>query len=183
MPSIPIEIALNKDMLQNYVKPNQKVLVFGTAHSGTLVLENLETLGIETTAIYKKEKPFYFAKDGEYDGIKEEAERIAEDILNNKYKNIKLINISQIDEIIKLTKKVDWVIYAIGFEANKNIKCETNLTKYDKTSGKILNTENAYGFGIAYPSLAPDSIHVDVGVYSFIEHIQKQLEDIKKLIN
>ena len=78
---------------------------------------------------------------------------------------------------------MDWVIYAIGFEANKNIKCEIDLTKYDKTSGKILNTENAYGFGIAYPSLAPDSIHVDVGVYSFIEHIQKQLEDIKKLIN
>ena len=183
IPTIPLEVALNRDSLRKYVNPKEKVVVFGTAHSGTLVLENLENLGVETIAIYKKEKPFYFDKDGEYDGIKAEAERIANSILNNEYKYVKLVNITQIDEIIKITKKANWAIYAIGFETKQNIICDFDLSKYEKTSGKILNTERAYGFGIAYPSLAPDSIHVDVGVYSFIEHIQKQVEDIKKLIN
>ena len=126
--------------------------------------------------------PFLFAKNGEYDGIKEEAERIAEDILRNSYKNLTLCNIDNIDTIIKTSKNCDWVIYAMGFKTT-HIKCVFDLTKYNPTSGKLLETEKAYGFGIAYPSLAPDSIHVDVGVYSFVEHIQKQIEDIKKVIN
>jgi len=182
IPSIPLEVALNKNILAKYVKSNDKVIVFGTAHSGTLILENLQLLGIQTTGVYKKKNPFYFDKDGEYDGIKADAERIANSILNNEYDKIKLVNITRVDDIIKATNKADWIIYAIGFETNQTIRCDFDLSKYDKTSGKILNTEKVYGFGIAYPSLAPDSIHVDIGVYSFIEHIQKQLEDIKNLL-
>ena len=85
-----------------------------------------------------------------------------------------LININHIDQIIRYTKVCNWCIYAIGFEAS-NIKCNIDIRKYDSTTGKILNTDNAYGFGIAYPSLAPDSIHYDVGIYSFVEHIKNNL--------
>lgn len=172
--SIPISIALNKELLSRYLKPNDKVVVFGTAHSGCLVLENLHNLNIQTTAIFKHNEPFLFAKNGEYDGIKEEAERIANSILNDEYKNLTLIHSSKIDQLIKALRKSDWVIYSIGFEANY-IESNIDLFKYDKMSGRILETDNAYGFGIAYPSLAPDSIHVDVGVISFVEHIQKQI--------
>ena len=66
-----------------YVKPNDKLLLFGTAHSGALILQNCEDLGIETTAVYNKEKPFYFANEGDYDGIKEDAEHIALDSCGN----------------------------------------------------------------------------------------------------
>lgn len=173
--SIPIHIALNKELLKNYIKPNDSVLVFGTAHSGCLVLENLYELNIKTSAVYKGSKPFLFARDGEYDGIKEEAARIADSIINNEYTNLNLIHISQIDKILKSIKKCNWVIYCIGFETS-TIPCNFDLTKYDKSSGKILEIDKAFGFGIAYPSLAPDSIHVDVGIISFIEHIQKQIQ-------
>ena len=180
IPSIPLHIALDKNALKKYVKKTEQVIVFGTSHSGTLVLENLEQLSIQTTAIHKNKYPFLFAKDGEYDGIKEEAERIASSILNNEYKNIKLLHVSIIDEIIKATKQCDWIIYAIGFETLEihNI----DITKYDTKTGKILGQQNAYGFGIGYPSLAPDNLHVDVGVYSFVEHIQAQIPDILKLL-
>ena len=178
IPSIPLHIALHKDLLQKYLRPSDKVVVFGTAHSGTLVLNNLETLNIKTTAIYTKEKPFYFAKDGEYDGIKEDAERIAEDIINNKYKNIDLVNIKSLDTIIKATKKASYVIYAIGFEARKILIEDIDSKHYDSESGKI--ADKIWGFGIAYPSIAPDKIHYDVGLYSFVEHILKQIENIKQ---
>jgi len=180
IPSIPLHIALNKNMLKKYVKKNESVIVFGTSHSGTLVLENLEELSIKTTAIYKHKVPFLFAKDGEYDGIKEEAERIAYSILKNEYKNIKLLHVTTIDEIIKETKVSNWVIYALGFETAQinNI----DISKYDNKTGKIIDQQNAYGFGIAYPSLAPDNIHVDVGIYSFVEHIQTQIPEILKLL-
>ena len=181
IPIVPLNVALNIDLLKHYIKPKDKVILFGTAHSGTLILENLHKLNIQTTAIHKSKTPFLFAKDGEYDGIKEEAERIANQILNNEYNNLKLLNITAIDSVIKASKEADWVIYSIGFEAQK-IRANFDITKYDSTSGKILGVEKAYGFGIAYPSLAPDSIHVDVGVLSFVEHIQKQMGELKKLL-
>ena len=179
IPAIPLHIALNKNLLHRYVRPNDKVIVFGTAHSGTLVLDNLESLNISAVGIYNKEKPFYFAKDGEYDGIKEDAERIAEDILNDKYKYITLLSNKNIDKIIKQTKKASYVVYAIGFESRKIEGIDS--TSYDAKTGKL--AENIYGFGIAYPSSAPDNIHYDVGVYSFVEHILNQISALsRKLI-
>jgi len=182
IPIIPLHVALNSEILKQYVKPNDKIILFGTSHSGTLILENLHKLNIQTTAVYKTKAPFLFANQGEYDGIKEEAERIANQILNSEYTKLKLLNINEIDKVIKASKEADWVIYSIGFEAQQ-IRANFDITKYNSTSGKILDIEKAYGFGIAYPSLAPDSIHVDVGVPSFVEHIQKQMEELKKLLN
>ena len=181
IPIIPLHIALDSSKLQNYISLGQKVLLFGTAHSGCLILENLNKLNIQTTAVHKAKSPFLFAKNGEYDGVKEEAERIATDILENKHTNLTLLHVTEIDKIIKASKTADWVVYSIGFET-KQIQANFDISKYDSTNGKIKDVERAYGFGIAYPSAAPDSIHVDVGILSFVEHIQKQIEDIKKLI-
>jgi hypothetical protein len=75
-----------------------------------------------------------------------------------------------------VTKKASYVVYAIGFET-RYIEIENiDSTKYDSKTGKI--TDNIYGFGIAYPSSAPDNIHYDVGVYAFMEHILNQIENI-----
>ena len=179
LPVIPLFIALNKEQLQKYLRPSNKVILFGTSHSGTLILENLEQLNIKTTAIYTKENPFYFAKHGEYDGIKEDAERIAESILNNTYKHVELLSIKNVDTIIKATKKATYAIYAIGFQG-RHINSTLDLSKYDPHTGKISDT--IWGFGIAYPSIAPDNIHYDVGIYSFVEHILKQIENIKQTL-
>ena len=181
IPTIPLHIALNVELLKNYILPNQNVLVFGTAHSGCLILENLHKLNIQTTAIHKLKTPFLFAKDGVYDGIKEEAERIALEIYDNRYTNLKLVQITEIDKIIKTSKQADYVIYSIGFQTKK-IQTNFDMLTYNSTNGTLKKIEKAYGFGIAYPSSAPDGIHVDVGIISFVEHIQKQIEDIKKLI-
>jgi hypothetical protein len=185
IPTISLEDALNKETLKKYISPNDKLLVFGTAHSGALILQNCEDLSLETTAVYKKELPFYFANEGDYDGIKEDAEHIAKRILNNEFKYVKLLSIKKIDVLLKTAKQATKVIYAIGFERRdipisfNNEKIETS--SYNKKTGLIAN--GLYGFGIAYPSSAPDDIHVDVGIISFAEHILKQVADIKNYLS
>ena len=148
---------------------------FSLFYSDLCLLDDLHKLNISTTAIHKSKEPFLFAKDGVYDGIKEEAERIAHEILENKYNNLTVLNIAEIDKIIKASKQADWVVYSIGFETSP-ISANFDIIKYNSTNGRIKDVEKAYGFGIAYPSLAPDSIHVDVGIISFVEHIQKQIQ-------
>ena len=60
IPSIPLEIALDTYRLKSYIKSGDKVLVFGTMHSGTLVIRNLASLGGVVTAYYTKPEPFYW---------------------------------------------------------------------------------------------------------------------------
>lgn len=176
IPSIPLEIALDAQRLRQYILPTDKVALFGTAHSGALILKNLADMGVPTTAVYRSEKPFLYARDGEYDGIKADAATYADEISQGKYPSITLVPASSISTVIRETRSANWAIYATGFEPRCTIEIQVGGSRvsavpYIATSGVIIGCPNAWGFGIAYPSQAPDGIHFDVGVASFIEHI------------
>ena len=188
IPTIPLEVALNAPVLASYIQPTDKLIVFGTAHSGTLILKNLADIRARAVGIYRGEKPFLFARDGVYTGIKMDAERYADEILEGKYPTIKLINSANISDLIRETRTATWCIYATGFERRNIIRLNVNgeakdLGRYSATSGKITDCPNAWGFGIAYPSQAPDGINFDIGISSFIEHIAKTLAHRDNLKN
>lgn len=176
-PSIPLEIALDARRLPDFVKPNQHILVFGTAHSSPLVVKNLLDLNqnITITNFYATEKPFYFDRDGEYDGIKQDAAIIADYILMGQYPNVSLESVHDMSSMIRASKNADACIYACGFE-HRSIAPEWKA--YDGKTGRILNTNTAWGFGIAYPNRAADGVHWDVSVPAFQAHIQAQMPDI-----
>lgn len=180
IPSIPLDIALDLTRLRQYIKPTDKVILFGTSHSGSLILKNLASLSIETTGIHRTSAPFLYARDGEYDGIKADAALYADEILQGKYPTLKLISANNISTVIRESRSANWAIYAIGFEPRNTIEIDVDgskrsLISYSATNGKIADCPNAWGFGIAYPSQAPDGIHFDVGIASFIEHIISSL--------
>lgn len=186
-PSLPLDVALDPRRLSEYVKPGQHILVFGTAHSGPLVVKNLVDLQVKVTNFFATEKPFYFARDGEYDGIKQDAEIIADNMLNNMYPNVALESVHDISAIIRATKTADSCIYACGFEPRV---IQTEWKRYNGETGRIEGVTNAWGFGIAYPNKAPDTVHQgipgdgkpkvywDVSVPAFQAHIEKQIPDI-----
>jgi hypothetical protein len=185
VPSIPLEVALDVGRLKTYIEPHSKVIVFGTRHSGVHVLKNLVDCSANSiVGIYKNTSgnPFVYARDGVYDGIKLDAATIADEILANKYPNITLLPTTDLSTILRETRNADWVVYAIGFEPHVlDISVDTtpiSCSDYDPTCGMIKNCQSAWGFGLAYPSQAPDGIHFDVGVSSFLEHIHKQIPSI-----
>ena len=180
IPSIPLECALSKERLETYVTKNSRVLLFGTSHSGTLIMRNLHELGVHTTAFYNTTKPFYFARDGEYDGIKQDSAEIADAITANTYPKLQINHITDTAQVIKASRKADWVIYAIGFKSRTNIK--VNLT-YDGKTGAITESPGLWGFGIAFPNRADDDINWDVSIPSFSSHIQKQMPTILKYLS
>lgn len=183
IPTIPLEIALDKRRLQDY-GPLNKVIVFGTAHSGTLVLKNLvDCQATRIIAVHHGLKPFKWARDGVYDGLKLEAAVIADEIVHLQYPSIQCIPITSLTTIFREGIQADWVVYAIGFDARQDITVTVNggvksLKGYDGITGKLSDVPNAWGFGIAYPSRAPDRIHWDVGISSFLDHIHTQLNAI-----
>jgi len=180
IPSIPLDVALDSHRLKSYIKPNDMVIVFGTMHSGALVIRNLAALSAHITAYYNSTEPFYWDRNGDYDGIKGEAAVIADDIVSGKIP-VTLVSTKDTASLIRTSREARWVVYAMGF-SRRSIKLylngtEINSTEYNENTGKLKELP-AWGFGVAYPNRAPDGIHWDVGVAPFLEHIQKQIPDI-----
>lgn len=188
IPSIPLEIALDSSRLRSYVRPGERVVVFGTAHSGTLVVKNLvKDCSANVVNFYAGAQPFYWDRDGAYDGIKREAADIADSIVkgdacwgNGAYS---LVPTDDMCELIRATKAADWAVYATGFSPRQSIQVSQDglvksALKYDGATGKLAEVSCAWGFGIAYPNRAPDGVHWDVSVAAFLEHMKRQLPQI-----
>lgn len=184
IPSIPLQSALNPFILQSIVRPSDKIAVFGTSHSGTLILKNLKNLNIPNVkAFYNTDKPFYLHKDGFSEGLKQESSLIAEEIVGNKWGDLftpELIHTSNSVRFFKELSKVDYVIYAIGFESRKNFKTNFELV-FDHDSLTFKDNRNLFGFGIGFPAFYAGNEgkkFFDVGYIGFIDAIQRRLHDL-----
>lgn len=175
--SIPLEVALTPSRLQETITKGDHVMVFGSAHSGVLVVKNLVDLGATVSLMYVPPKPFFYDADGEYEGMKWDAATIAKEIEAGKMPKVELCSISDLSSIIRSTKKTDYVVYAMGFENRMKDFKEYSMT------GRLSKGDNAWAFGIAYPNTASDGIHYDVSIPAFNRHIQKQLPEILSILS
>jgi hypothetical protein len=175
IPKIPLELALNQETLKRLVTPKDRVVVVGTAHSGTIILNNLHQLGIPVTGLYRTPTPFVFARDGAYDGIKEGSEQIADSILAGKLSNVSLVSCSNPFEVYKVLQKATKIISATGFQARCPFGPE--FCTYNPATALLSAGPNLAGFGIAYPGKTEiaGKQYVDVSVLSFQEQIQRCL--------
>lgn len=178
MPRIPLSIALDKTALSRVLDSTKDhIVVFGTAHSGTIVLANLNELNIKTTSIYHGSEPFHYARDGAYDGIKEGSEKIADVIQLGGHSNLTLVSLSDISTVYKHLKKATKAIYCTGFD--KSVPCHVDHG-YDAQTAAVGTTPRVYGYGIAYPgkTVLDGKEYVDVSVLSFQQQIQRTLPAI-----
>ena len=181
LPSIPLPIALSQEQLAHSVSPTDTIVVFGTSHSGTLVLKNLKQLGCTNVyAIYKGKDPFTIATNGAMgEGLKLAGALVAQEINQKEWGSLAptLINYDDFATIYRVLSKANAVTYAIGFEPR--IFTYTNKTG---TCGPIKNdTPGIYGFGIGRPRIGKTptgEIFVDIGFEGFIKAIQAELPDI-----
>jgi cation diffusion facilitator CzcD-associated flavoprotein CzcO len=186
--TIPLDIALDPNRLKRYVTPGQRVLLFGTMHSGTLIIRNLvKECQAKVTAFYKGAAAFTWDRDGAYDGLKGEAAEIADAIQRGEYSSgaesahpsLQIFEVGETAELIQASLTADWVVYAMGFEARhislKVDEAQISSTAYDGDTGALSEAPMAWGFGTAYPNRAPDRIHWDVSIAAFLKHMKAQL--------
>lgn len=178
LPALPLSIALDKQRLSSFVSAGKdRVAVFGTAHSGTILLNHLHELQIPTIGIYKTPTPFQYARDGHYDGIKEGSEQIADAIQRQEFSKLQLISWNDTLAVHRALKKATKCIYSVGFTA----KSIGNLTtQYDPQTAKVGIQPNCYGYGIAFPGVTvlDTKKYSDVSVLSFQDQIQRTLPAI-----
>jgi hypothetical protein len=179
IPTIPLSIALDKEQLKHVISQDDIISVFGTSHSGTIVLDNLESLQIQTYGIYKTPEPFQFEPES-YSGLKEGSSVIAKAILNNEYKQVTIIPWNDPLVIHKALRKTTKAIVATGFKP-KSILGDKFIA-YEPSTGKLMAGPNLYGFGLAYPGVTVQNTitYQDNSVLSYQSQIQKCLPNILK---
>lgn len=172
---IPLEVALSLSDLRHFVDPKQRVVVFGTAHSGTLVLRNLKECGCQNVvALYKGAKPFRWRREGDPEGIKQESATIADEIVAGGWGSLtpRLVPVSDTGSMLRELMLADHVVYAMGFESRYPRVVGATL-EHNVETGAL--GEGVWGFGIGFPSryATPTGTAPDVGFGQFADHILK----------
>ena len=180
IPHIPLSTALSP-ALSSLVDGSTKVVVFGTSHSGTLVLKALKAQGVKyVTAVHKGVKPFRFARDGDTEGIKQESAVIADAILANTWEPAPtLVSTDDVGGLHRALRTADVVIYSMGFRTHLSFPL-LDLRGDPISTGAVASGRipTLFGFGIGFPSkyTAPNgNQYPDVGVAGFLDAITAAL--------
>ncbi len=174
IPTIPLAAALDSRQVESYISPGDRVILFGTAHSGCLALKNFLDTGARVSVVYATEKPFLFARDGEYDGIKQDAATIADSVLVGDLL-VDLIHYSKQEEVLSAALRASWACYTVGFALDDKTNALVGDAKYNPNTARLREDSEIYGFGIAFPSCTTidGKVFWDVSIPSFTEHILK----------
>ena len=183
IPHIPLSIALNKTALEQYIGTEESIVVFGLAHSGTLVLKNLKNIGCTNViGLHRGKNPFSYARDGDTEGIKQESAIIADEIVANSWGSStpQLVSTDDFARAYRCVSEAKVAIYAMGFETPawtyKSQSGEERKLIFRPATSEFVDVQNLWGLGIGFPGLytAPNGKqYSDVGFGGFIDAIQK----------
>ena len=173
VPMIPLHVALAPTLV-HYVGADDRIVVFGTAHSGTLALKNLRDAGVtDLTAIYRGVAPFRYARDGDTEGIKQESAAVADSIVADRW--AKCVRLEDFGAAYRATANATAVVCATGFEKPQIHYTDLAGVKrpfvYHDNSVFKDAPPNVWGFGIGFPTtyVAPNgNRYPDVGFAAFI---------------
>lgn len=190
IPSIPLRIALDSAAVKRIVHPGNKVLVIGSAHSGTLCIRNiLDIKKTQVTCLYRGTTPFRYARDGAYDGIKQESAEIADAIQEGKYgSRIQMISTRNTAEVLCAARRANWIVQAIGFDARLPdiiVDSEVIIPEWNPSTGRDSRCPRLTCFGACVPNKSEvEGIHFpDISLGSFVDQIPLRWPLVKEDIN
>jgi len=179
---VPLDSALTKNSLQQYVQPSDTVAVVGDAHSAVLIIKFLYELGTARIINFYRHPLHYLAKNylakncelqNEYLGGVA-AEWAREVLDKNTPSNIIRLKTTP-ESLIAWLPLCTKIIYAAGFERNPMpIITGITMKDYDPTTGII--GPRLFGIGIAFPELAyldDRRCRYEIGLEKFINFAQR----------
>jgi len=185
---IPLDYALNKNLLKELVKPDDTVAVVGGSHSAILVLMFLNELPVKKIInFYLSPIVYAFDEEGNRDnpmGIKGIAAQWARKYLNGENNAPKILRIfNSANNREKYLSSCDKIIYAVGFIPRhiptisiNNEEFDESQLSFDPQSGTI--GPRLFGIGIAFPDFTiegPGIMIYKIGIEDFIEYINERM--------
>ncbi len=196
---IPLDIALDRFLLQKHVQENDSIAVVGSAHSAILILKFLSELNVARILNFYT-KPLEYSVEVAPDviptpnGLSGIAARWAYHILD-KDTPPNLLRIRNCEQSRKAWLPIcNKIVYACGFDRNELPFINNTTTQdlqHNSSNGTI--APHLYGVGIAFPEITnyPDGyVEYKIGLNDFMEYAQtmvpmwmKKKEPFKRFIS
>lgn len=181
--TMPLEDALQIDVLHKECGPNDTVAVFGSSHSAIMIVRDLLARPVKKVINFYRVPLVYaiYLPNGkiQFDstGLKGRTATWAKEHLEGTALPNNLERyFSSPDEIEKYIPECDKAIYAIGFD-REPINIEgVDVAKYNNKTGEI--APGLFGCGIAFPELGPDAVgnmEHQVGLWKFMNYLTRVL--------
>jgi len=167
---IPLDTALDVIKLQQYVGPDDTVMVIGSAHSALLVVKYLYEMGVKRIINIYNRQPM-FGMFGGLEGITAWFTKYI--VQETKPPNIERILYDEYT-LPQYKAACNKIIYAFGYDPNEILINGSTDMRYNLKTGVI--DKNLYGIGIAFPEIhyREDGSSVAlIGVNSFIGRLKK----------
>jgi len=180
--TIPLETALNTELLKQSVDPKDCIAVFGSSHSAILVLANLMNIKVRKVINFYRSAHQYavYLKDWIlYDdtGLKGSTAAWAKQHIDHTLpKNMSRVLITE-HTFSESLAECNKAVYATGFQRRKLPVLEQfEGLKYDDRTGII--APGLFGLGIAFPQAQFDPLgHLNhrVGLWKFMDYLNQIL--------
>ena len=180
--SIPFAIAIDKDRLEQVIKPQKTYAVFGSSHSAVMIVRYLVELGVEQIINFYRSPCCYALNMDDWilfdnTGLKGDTARWAKEYIDGKMPANLKRRLSTQANIERYLPDCDKAIYAVGFEPRRSIQMgELSVNHYNEHLGII--APGLFGFGIAYPEATTDpfgNVEYQVGLWKFMNYLEKVL--------
>jgi hypothetical protein len=181
---IPLDYALDKEILAQMVKPHDTIAVFGGSHSAILILKYLSSCNVKEIFNFFKHPLLYAVDMGSWtlygtNGLKGETAIWARDVLEkNPPKNLFRIENTKEnrDSYLKCCNKV---IYAVGYEKN-SLPSSSKLDEFSFNPETGIIGTRIFGIGLAFPGEYTDfagNKEQLIGVNSFMKFALQVMPD------
>ncbi|KAJ3009517.1 hypothetical protein HKX48_007888 [Thoreauomyces humboldtii] len=182
VPILPVEHALDIDILRTKVAATDTVAVFGSSHSAVMIVRDLLICGVKGVVnFYQSPLLYAVAKaDGTFlhdnTGLKGKTAEWAKHNIDDPKRypsNLQRFK-STPDMIARHLPSCSKVIYAIGFQQDDSVKVSgfPHPLPYDQKTGFIAS--GLYGVGIGFPERGPDAagnMELKVGMWKFVDYL------------
>ncbi len=170
---IPLDIALDKSALANYIGLKDTIAIVGSAQSAILLLKYLSELPCGRVINFYR-NPIEFGGES---GLKAATARWAQDVLL-KTPPVNLLRLYNSCDALKAWLPIcTKIIYAVGFERNElPTIANAPYLNYDDRNGII--GPRLFGIGIAFPEKFEDETGKTIsriGLLAFMEYAQEIL--------
>lgn len=167
---IPLDAALDKNILAKQIEADDVVAVIGSAHSALLILKYLAELQVKKVVHIYSKPPSY----GTYGGLEGVTARWAKEVWEHNlpaHFERAIYNPITVNESIKQATKI---VYAYGYEPNQIPVNGSSHLPFDCNTGVIM--PYLYGIGIAFPkkhtTIEGNAVDL-IGINSFMAYAQE----------
>jgi cation diffusion facilitator CzcD-associated flavoprotein CzcO len=178
--TVPFEIAIDKNRLQNAVNLRHTYAVFGSSHSAIMIVRYLVELGVEKIINFYRTPCRYALSMGDWilfdnTGLKGLTAEWAREHIDGEWPKNLIRHTSNEQNILRYLPECQKAIYAVGFKPRHTIILgDYEHLQYDPYTGII--GPGLFGLGIGYPERYTDPLgHVEshVGLWKFMVYLKR----------